>query len=84
MKREALKLYDNYFNHNHQEKAVVSLGLNSILDLTRSSPQKQLLSDQWDELQNLFGSRFRADFEFEGELLESIKEIEMVGAYLDQ
>ena len=61
-----------------------SLGLYSFLDVTRFSSQKESLSDQWDESQNLFGRRFREGFEFEAELLKSIKEIEMVCAHLDQ
>ncbi|KAG2224394.1 hypothetical protein INT45_002933 [Circinella minor] len=85
IKNEALKLYPSYNNLDHTKKAVVELGLNSILDVfightTKKNfihpPQSYLFSDyEWKELSlkfNHMSSEYNVIVKYE----DKIKKIE--------
>ncbi|KAG1639251.1 hypothetical protein G6F44_008014 [Rhizopus delemar] len=76
IKREAVRLFKQYYDLSCEENAVVGLGLNSILDITSSSAQKHLLINNWNDLRGLFGQRFKPGIKIDGKLERGISKIE--------
>ncbi|KAI7894339.1 uncharacterized protein EV154DRAFT_398028, partial [Mucor mucedo] len=56
IKKAALNSYNDYHNLDYDEKSIVALGLNSIIDLSHfSTPQKRLFSDSdWNVLRSKY------------------------------
>ncbi|KAG2224390.1 hypothetical protein INT45_002929, partial [Circinella minor] len=85
IKNEALKLYPSYNNLDHSKKAVVELGLNSILDIfighaTKTNsihpPQSYLFSDaEWKELSLKF-NHMSSEYDVVAKYKDKIKKIE--------
>ncbi|KAI7869481.1 hypothetical protein BDF14DRAFT_312745 [Spinellus fusiger] len=79
IKRACLKLYGKYDSLDKQEKTLVELGANSILDLTKhnSSHKKMFTNLEWKYLIKEFTSNFQ-DYELDADIEAKVSEIDKV------